>query len=376
MEFSDYYSDEDEDLNQDTLTESYKEDLLQTKYEKWLSSNTNISNISSIYRLELEEKDKKNESSKENENGEKVDLYENDQEDKNEKESSKENIELEDNISKKAKKEKNDDDTLSEETFEDSNNIRQNYTFIWHEGGNDVKITGSFTDWKIQFQMTKDPKDHLFKFQMPLNNEIYQYKFIIDGNWRCSNHFPTKDDGNGNINNILDNTKNVLVKPKDNQIDEKEEKKEKSKKTKKIIKKTTKNKKNKKQSKMSTKTKTTKTRASTINKEKLNKNISIYQSQYPSDDDILPLPLPNERYFNFFKLENFSNQKSIGNTKYYEYYDRYCFSYEASSKPIFLLGHMNLNHLISVKQNNNSKIVKNSMSFRYREKASTFIYYN
>ena len=82
--------------------------------------------------------------------------------------------------------------------------------------------------------MTKDPKDHLFKFQMPLNNEIYQYKFIIDGNWRCSNHFPTKDDGNGNINNILDNTKNVLVKPKDNQIDEKEEKKEKSKKTKKI----------------------------------------------------------------------------------------------------------------------------------------------
>ena len=101
---------------------------------------------------------------------------------------------------------------------------------------------------------------------------------------------------------------------------------------------------------------------------------SIYQSVYPSDDDIIPLPLPNKRYYQTFKLEDFTNQKAIGNIKYYDYYDRYCFSFEASSRPIFILGHINLNHLISVK-NNKSNILKNSMSFRYREKASTFIYY-
>ena len=173
-----------------------------------------------------------------------------------------------------------------------------------------------------------------------------------------------------------------MVRPKETKNtkkDEKNEKKEKknndiSKKPTKILKKT-KTTKNTKKSMISTKTETTKTRASTKNKVEMIRNISIYKSEYPSDDDIIPLPLPNKRYFESFKLEDFSKQKSIGNKKYYDYYDRYCFSFEASSKPIFALGHVNLKHLISVKKNNKSKILKNCMSFRYREKSSTFIYY-
>ena len=166
--------------------------------------------------------------------------------------------------------------------------------------------------------MTKDPNDNSFKLQLPLNNEIYQYKFIVDGIWKFSKNNPTTEDENGNINNILDNTKNVLVERKESKKSEKKRNEdEKPKKTKKIYKKA-KTTKNKKKSKIPTKTKTTKTRTSTINKEKIIRNISIYQSQYPSDDDIVPLPLPNEPYFESFKLENFSNQKSIGNIKYYE----------------------------------------------------------
>ena len=261
----------------------------------------------------------------------------------------------------------------TEETLEDTNNNKKNYTFIWDEGGNDVKITGSFSDWKIKFQMTKEPNNQIFKCTLPLGNEIYQYKFIVDGEWKFSKKFPTKDDGNGNINNILDNTKNILVQPKEGK---KEEKKPAKKEKTKIIKKKakTKNKTKNKQSLISTKTKTTKTRASTVNKDKMIRKNSIYQSEFPSDDDILPLPLPNEPYFDSFELENYTNQKKIGKKNYYEYYDRYCFSFEASSKPIFILGHINLNHLISIKHNK-SNMLKNSMSFRYREKASTFIYY-
>ena len=378
MESSDYFSDEDEELYQQaTIAESGKESVLETKYKKWFDSDSEISNISSIYRLELENKE--SEIIKENKNGEKNNISENDKEDKSEKEFEEENEDLEDNDSEEEIEEKKEEENSSEETFEDSNNIKSKVTFIWDEGGSDVKLTGSFSDWKILFPMTKDPKDQKFKIQLPLNNEIYQYKFIVDGKWRFSKSYPTQEDGNGNINNILDNTKNVLVTQKEiNKIEKnaKKDKKnnEKTKKTKKIIKisKTTKN---QKKSLISTKTKTAKTRASTTNKDKITRNISIYQSEYPSDDDILPLPLPNERYFESFKLEDYSNQKSIGNKKYYEYYDRYCFSFETSSRPIFVLGHVNLNHLISVKQNNNSKILKNSMSFRYREKATTFIYY-
>ena len=373
MEYSDYYSEEDEDYYQSTTNEEfYRENNMDTKFKKWLNSDTDISHISSIYRLELENSNgMKSQILNENQKKAKNNENENGQEDKSEKEYEEENIG--DEISEEEIKEMKSEENNTEETLEDSNNNKKNYTFIWDEGGNDVKITGSFSDWKIKFQMTKEPNNQIFKCTLPLGNEIYQYKFIVDGEWKFSKKFPTKDDGNGNINNILDNTKNILVQPKEgNKEEKKPEKKEKTKKIKKKAK--TKNKTKNKQSLISTKTKTTKTRASTVNKDKMIRKNSIYQSEFPSDDDILPLPLPNEPYFDFFELENFTNQKKIGKKNYYEYYDRYCFSFEASSKPIFILGHINLNHLISIKHNK-SNMLKNSMSFRYREKASTFIYY-
>ena len=373
MEYSDYYSEEDEDYYQSTTNEEfYRENNMDSKFKKWLNSDTDISHISSIYRLELENSNgMKSQILNENQKKAKNNENENGQEDKSEKEYEEENIG--DEISEEEIKEMKSEENNTEETLEDTNNNKKNYTFIWDEGGNDVKITGSFSDWKIKFQMTKEPNNQIFKCTLPLGNEIYQYKFIVDGEWKFSKKFPTKDDGNGNINNILDNTKNILVQPKEGNKEEK--KPAKKEKTKKIIKKAkTKNKTKNKQSLISTKTKTTKTRASTVNKDKMIRKNSIYQSEFPSDDDILPLPLPNEPYFDSFELENFTNQKKIGKKNYYEYYDRYCFSFEASSKPIFILGHINLNHLISIKHNK-SNMLKNSMSFRYREKASTFIYY-
>lgn len=36
---------------------------------------------------------------------------------------------------------------------------------------------------------------------------IYQYKFIVDGEWRFSPEDPTIPDPNGNINNVIDTTK-------------------------------------------------------------------------------------------------------------------------------------------------------------------------
>ena len=373
MEYSDYFSEEDEDYYQSTTNEEfYRENNMDTKFKKWLNSDTDISHISSIYRLELENSNgMKSQILNENQKKAKNNENENGQEDKSEKEYEEENIG--DEIYEEEIKEMKSEENNTEETLEDSNNNKKNYTFIWDEGGNDVKITGSFSDWKIKLQMTKEPNNQIFKCTLPLGNEIYQYKFIVDGEWKFSKKFPTKDDGNGNINNILDNTKNIIVQPKEGKKEEKKPaKKEKTKKIKKKVK--AKNKTKNKKSLISTKTKTTKTRASTVNKDKMIRKNSIYQSEYPSDDDILPLPLPNEPYFESFELENYTNQKKIGKKNYYEFYDRYCFSFEASSKPIFILGHINLNHLISIKHNK-SNMLKNSMSFRYREKASTFIYY-
>ena len=58
----------------------------------------------------------------------------------------------------------NSSHTKLEEGFEDSNNLNNDfYTFVWDEGGNDLKITGSFCNWKNQFQMTRDQNSNIFK---------------------------------------------------------------------------------------------------------------------------------------------------------------------------------------------------------------------
>ena len=343
MEYSDSFSEEDEEYFPPPTTndESTRENIFETKFEKWLNSNTDISHISSIYRLENEDsRNKRVNTSKE---------FRNESKGKNQKQLDENNIEPKDEYSPNESNQENSSDV--EEVVQDLNDIRKNFIFIWSEGGNDVKITGTFSDWKVQYQMTKDPKDQIFKLELPLKKEIYQYKFIVDNVWKYSKKYPIIDDGFGNINNILDNTKN-------------EEDKSKEKSTTKMI---------KKPKRVSTNK--TKTRDSSKKKEskKIINNNSIYQCKYPSDC-ILPQSLPNKRYYESFKLDNFSNQCSIGNKKYYSFYDNNRFSFGASSKSIFILGHINLNHLISTK-NSGANILKNSMSFRYREKASTFIYY-
>ena len=341
MEYSDSFSEEDEEYFPPTTNdESTRENIFETKFEKWLNSNTDISHISSINRLENEDlKNKRVNSSKK---------YKNKSKGKKQKQIEEDNIESKDEFSPNGSNQENSSDT--EEVITDLNDIKENFTFTWSEGGNDVKITGSFSDWKVQYKMTKDPKDQIFKLDLPLKKEIYQYKFIVDNVWKCSKNYPIIDDGFGNINNILDNRKS-------GEINSKEESTKKKKKPKRIS------------------TNKTKTRDSSKKKEskKIINSNSIYQCKYPSED-ILPQSLPNKRYYESFKLDNFSNQRSIGIKKYYNFYDNNRLSFGASSKSIFILGHINLNHLISTK-NSGAKLLKNSMSFRYREKASTFIYY-
>lgn len=208
MEYSDSFSEEDEEYFPPTTNdESTPDNIFETKYEKWLNSNTDISHISSIYRLENEDsRNKLVNTSKEYRNESKGKKHK-------KKKIEEDNIEPKDEFSPDENNQENSSDI--EEVIQDLNDINKNFIFTWSEGGNDVKITGSFSDWKVQYQMTKDPKDQIFKLELPLKNEIYQYKFIVDNSWKCSKNYPIIDDGYGNINNILDNTKNESVQSKE-----------------------------------------------------------------------------------------------------------------------------------------------------------------
>ena len=334
MEFSEEnYSLEEDDYFQPTLLEtnadSIKEVPIKANYKKWINSESDISHISNIIKLEIDTS--------------------------NDKYSSNNEINQKEIINKETPKDEinNDNNKSNEKKEEMNNNINNKYIFIYPDEAQNVKLTGSFCDWKIKYDMIRDPNDNKFKLALPLNNEIYQFKFIVDNEWKYSSNYQTQPDNLGNINNCIDLT-NYFKKEE-------------------TIKKNSKDKLPLIGNENAPKTKETTSSDKEENKI-IKRKESIYDCEYPSDDNIIPMPLPNKRYYKSFKLDKYSHQNSIGNQKYLNYDDKISLSYEASSKPIFLLGHVNLNHLICFK---NKKMItaKNCMSFRYREKACTILYY-
>ena len=334
MEFSEEnYSLEEDDNFQPTLLEtnadSIKEVPIKANYKKWINSESDISHISNIIKLEIDTS--------------------------NDKYSSNNEINQKEIINKETPKDEinNDNNKPNEKNEEMNNNINNKYTFIYPGEAQNVKLTGSFCNWNIKYDMIKDPNDNKFKLALPLNNEIYQFKFIVDNVWKYSSNYQTQTDNLGNINNCIDLT-NYFKKEE-------------------ITKKNSKDKLPLIGNENAPKTKETTSSDKEENKI-IKRKESIYDCEYPSDDNIIPMPLPNKRYYKSFKLDKYSHQNSIGNQKYLNYDDKISLSYEASSKPIFLLGHVNLNHLICFK---NKKMItaKNCMSFRYREKACTILYY-
>lgn len=79
--------------------------------------------------------------------------------------------------------------------------------FEWKEGGNAVLITGDFCGWSHQFTMNFNNATGYYELLLYLPKGLYQFKFIVDGKWRCSQFLPTVGDNNNNVNNYVDNSK-------------------------------------------------------------------------------------------------------------------------------------------------------------------------
>ena len=79
------------------------------------------------------------------------------------------------------------------------------YTFEWKEGGNDVKITGSFLEnWTRQEKMKFNEEKNLYEITFDLPKGSHQFKFIINGNWLCSKEYKIINDERNNFNNEID----------------------------------------------------------------------------------------------------------------------------------------------------------------------------
>ena len=87
--------------------------------------------------------------------------------------------------------------------FFDNEMKRVPYKFEWKGEGKEVLLTGDFVDWKGRIYMKKNEKTGYYEAVLPLEKKKYNFKFIIDGNWVCSNQYPTNFDEQKNLNNFI-----------------------------------------------------------------------------------------------------------------------------------------------------------------------------
>ncbi|KAF9438761.1 hypothetical protein BGZ76_005067 [Entomortierella beljakovae] len=76
------------------------------------------------------------------------------------------------------------------------------YAFHWRHGGYVVKVTGSFDNWQETLVLSKVGDDFSGTINLDRTQHI-QFKFVVDGEWKCSSDYPTGYDNHGNMNNIL-----------------------------------------------------------------------------------------------------------------------------------------------------------------------------
>ncbi|OIT34037.1 PREDICTED: SNF1-related protein kinase regulatory subunit beta-2 [Nicotiana attenuata] len=87
--------------------------------------------------------------------------------------------------------------------YDDLNDEQGVPTLIsWTHDGKEVAVEGSWDNWKSRNPLQRSGKD--FTILKVLPSGVYQYRFIVDGQWRCSPDLPCVQDEVGNTYNILD----------------------------------------------------------------------------------------------------------------------------------------------------------------------------
>ena len=335
MEFSDSNDGDNTNNNNTSINDTTKKQNSIKKNKKWIKSDEELLDISQINQSEEEED---NEDSQSNDEKEKINKINNNDSDQEEEENNEQSTQAETKQSKKS------------------------YTFIWNENGNNIKLTGSFSNWKEQFEMQKDPNDNIFKVTLPLSEGKYQYKFIVDGVWKCAENQPQASDEKGNTNNVLEISS-------ENDINKCSKNKKSDKSTKKAQKKNNKSSKVEKEKNNEKKVKS---------KKKLKRKKSGgYGNVFPGKDEDSNLggALPDDNFGRIFNLDNYTKQYKVLNSIYLKYQkqENYCAS--KSYGELFSLGHINANHLFSAKKNKKA-VNRYGLCYKVREKTSTFIYYN
>ena len=244
----------------------------------------------------------------------------------------------------------------NEKSYDNQSTNTVPYTFEWKEGGEHVYVTGSFCGWKQQLVMSYNSTTVYFEATLPLIKNTYQFKFIVDSNWKCSSYLPTITDQNNNVNNYIDltNANNTIT----NDINI-----------------------NNNFNNNNNNSNTTSTPATISNKVKHRGNISNnkgkdlpYGNAYPDKMD-LNSDAPNVPmvYNTTINLSKRIDNSKVGNKVYLRVEEKNTLSENNSFKTLKLPSHVNLNHL-GMKCKYHKGFVTVNTTFRVRNKFTSFVY--
>lgn len=73
--------------------------------------------------------------------------------------------------------------------------------FRWENGGNEVFLSGSFTDWNARIPMNSSLDEFTTIIELPEGE--HQFKFFVDGTWIHDPNLPTTSDTFGGRNNVV-----------------------------------------------------------------------------------------------------------------------------------------------------------------------------
>jgi len=77
--------------------------------------------------------------------------------------------------------------------------------FRWHHGASrEVYVVASFSNWQTKIRLTREPDSDSYGTVVQIVPGIHQYKFIVDGEWRCAQDQPRCLDSAGNENNCIE----------------------------------------------------------------------------------------------------------------------------------------------------------------------------
>ena len=97
------------------------------------------------------------------------------------------------------------------------------FKFEWKEGGNDVKISGSFLEnWNKEEEMIFNNDTKVYEITLNVPKGLSQFKFIVNGKWVCSSHYKVVNDNNNNFNNEI-YIGNDSENKNENSLDEKDQ---------------------------------------------------------------------------------------------------------------------------------------------------------